>query len=501
MLAAPAQDPAGAGPIAEVNVDAQTLGREIPRDFVGFSLEVSTKGQGLTSFQGANPGNSGAAVEQPVYSLGYPGAPNQGYFQFMKKLGPGVLRLGGNSQDNSCWDAAHAPHPEGCEGAITASDLALFSQAASASGWKLILGLDLKQNSAPWALSELTEGVNREIKPGEILGLEIGNEPDLFSRSPYRPKTYSSADQAKDFMSYVEAFRSDAATKSYGIVGPATCCSWRNAEDLGIFLDRAGRDLKLVSVHNYPLTTCRGRTVTIDQLLAPELMQRYDERMKPLVAEASRHSLPIALAETNSASCGGMPGVSNAFAAAVWGLDYMFNTAQDGFSMMNFHSSYRPGGSSYNPVDTYGKKETSGHWTFHNVAEPLYYAIYLFSEHASGNHLLNASIHTSANIHAYAVTRCAGCGVNVFVINEDAKATGQVRIHLSNREGSASLLLLDAPSLSARADEIHLGGEQFDSEGNLPASHTSSLAPDAQGDYTFALPNAGAAVVSVAQGQ
>jgi hypothetical protein len=31
---------------------------------------------------------------------------------------------------------------------------------------------------------------------------------------------------------------------------------------------------------------------------------------------------PFMMFETNSASCGGFPGISDAFAAALWGLDY-----------------------------------------------------------------------------------------------------------------------------------------------------------------------------------
>jgi hypothetical protein len=494
-----AQAPAASEPLAAVTVQTRILGREIPRDFAGFSLEVSTAGQGLSAFQGANPGSSpGAAEERPVYALGHPEAPNSGYFQFMRNLGPGVLRLGGNSQDNSCWDPTHAPEPKACEAVLTAPDLALFSQAAEVSGWRLILGLNLKQNSAAWALGEVTQGVSQEIKPDQLLGLEFGNEPDLFTRTPYRPKTYSPADQVKDFLGYFQAFRSDPVAKSYAVVGPATCCAWRNARDLGTFMDGVGaRGLKLVTVHNYPLTTCNGRTVTLDQLLAPELMDRYNQQVKPLVAGADERGLPIALAETNSASCGGMPGVSNAFAAALWGLDYMFSSAQDGFSMINFHSSYRPGGSSYNPVDTYGREDASHHWEYRNIAQPLYYGMYLFARYASGNHLLTASIETRSNIRAYAVTPCATCAVNVFVINEDLHASGQVRVRVEDRQGRASLLLLNGPSLSARAPDVRLGGVQFDSQGNLPAPQESSLQPDAQGNYTFALPNSSAALLTV----
>ena len=38
--------------------------------------------------------------------------------------------------------------------------------------------------------------------------------------------------------------------------------------------------------------------------------------------------LPLIMFETNTASCGGFPGLSDAFAAALWGVDYALTMAQ-----------------------------------------------------------------------------------------------------------------------------------------------------------------------------
>lgn len=484
-------------PLATVSVETKTLGREIPRDFVGFSLEVSTSGQGVAAFKAKQPGgSSGKTAEEGEYALGRPGNPNTGFFHFMRDLGPGILRLGGNSQDNSCWDPQQAPHPDACKAALNAGDLKLFSTAAEESGWKLILGVNLKQNSPSWALKEVAQGFAREIRPQQIFGLEIGNEPDLFSRTPLRLKTYSPEDHAKNFLAYFHAFAENPVARRYPVVGPATCCSWRNARDLGAFIDGVGaKNLKLVTVHNYSKTTCGGRTVTIAQLLDPALMDHFNEQARALVAAAQSRGLPIAMAETNSASCGGMPGVSNAFAATVWGLDYMFSLAQDGFRSVNFHMSYRPGGgSSYNPIDTYSGSGAQG---YRNVAEPLYYAMYLFARNASGERLAPASISTNANVRAYAVSACVSCGVKVFVINKDLSAAGEVRVRVSTLRGKASLLLLQAPSLSSMAPEASYGGVQFSSDGRLPEPHSSVVKRGVQGDYEFHLPNSSAAVLTI----
>jgi len=485
--------------LATVSVATTRPGEEIPRDFIGFSLEVSTAGQGIGAFAGGNAPGAAGPAEQTIYALGHPGAPNEGFFRLMRALGAGILRLGGNSQDNSCWDRARAPHPDACEDELNAGDLRLFSDAARASGWRLILGLNLKQNSPSWALREVTEGIAREIASEQIFGLEFGNEPDLFARTPYRPRTYAPEDNVQEFLAYLHAFQADPAARPYALVGPGTCCPWRNARDLGAFVDGVGREnLRWVAVHNYSATTCGGQTLSIDRLLSPELMDQFNREARPLAAVARERGLPIAMTETNSASCGGMPGVSDAFAAALWGLDYAFSLAEGGFVNVGFHISYRPGGgSSYNPIDTYGQRDASGRWHYRNVVEPLYYAMYLFSRNAAGGHLLPAVVESRANIRAYAVSRCADCAVSVFVLNKDLSAGGPVRVRLDRGMGDGSLLLLDAPSLGSRAPDIRYGGRQFTSDGAIDAPATVAIKPDAHGDYAFTLPNAAIALLTV----
>ncbi len=488
--------------IATVSVESGRLGARIPSGFIGYSLEVSVAGQGIGAFQGPAGGPEAggpAAGEQPVYALGNPGAPNAGYFRFMKNLGPGLLRLGGNSQDNTCWDQATAPHPEACAAPLDSGQLALFAAAARASGWRLIVGLNLKQNAPAWTLREVTEGVARLLPAGEVFALEPGNEPDLFGRTPYRARSYTAAEHVNEFLDHVRALAADPVARRYAVVGPATCCGWRNPRDLAAFIDGVGRArLKWVTVHNYSETTCGGRMVTAARLLSPELMQRFDEEARPLVTVARARGVPIAMAETNSASCGGMPGVSNAFAAALWGLDYAFTLADEGFVHVDFHSSYRPGGgSSYNPVDTYARQDASGGWVYRNVAEPLYYALYLFGRHAAGARLLPVTIETSRNVRAWAVSRCATCAVQVFILNKDTAAAGPVRVRLGGGLGRGSLLLLEAPGLGSLAPDVRYGGRQFDSEGRLDGAPQTSAVAGSRGDYTVTLPNAAIALLTV----
>lgn len=485
--------------LAKVSVNPNSLGVAIPKDYVGFSLEVSPMGQALPvppeSLQFGKALPPGTEFE---YALGNPGAPNRAFFQFMRNLPPSILRLGGNSQDNTCWDKKDAPHADWCQAEILPGDLKLYSQAAQATGWHLILGINLKQNAPAWALGEVSEGVRRNVAPGEIADMELGNEPSLFPRDGSRPRNYSPEDHAKEFAAYAQALKENSFAKQFSLAGPAQCCSWENTKDLETFMSGVSRkNLQLLTVHEYVKTVCGGRLVTIPELLAPETTSSFVDRAKDWIAAAHRFGIPIALAETNSASCGGMTGVSNAFASAVWGLDYMFETAEEGFRYINFHMSYKTGGSAYNPIVTAGAKDSSGHWSYTNIAEPLYYAMYAFAHNASGERLVPASIETSANVLTHAVTSCRGCAVKVFVINKDTAASGQVHVSVAGRKSPASLLFLQAPNLSSTAGDVRYGGVQFDDNGRLPSPHSETIKPDSTGQYIFNLSNASTAILTV----
>jgi hypothetical protein len=71
---------------------------------------------------------------------------------------------------------------------------------------------------------------------------------------------------------------------------------------------------------------------------------------------------PFMMFETNTASCGGFPGVSDAFAAALWGLDYGMTLAYSNFTGALFHF----GGQSvyYNPFTPPPTNQSAFHqWT------------------------------------------------------------------------------------------------------------------------------------------
>jgi hypothetical protein len=63
-------------------------------------------------------------------------------------------------------------------------------------------------------------------------------------------------------------------------------------------------------------------------LIAPYLNSSF-------IAQAA--GKPLLMFETNTASCGGFPGISDSFGAAMWGLDYGLQMAASNFSGALFH--------------------------------------------------------------------------------------------------------------------------------------------------------------------
>ena len=109
-----------------------------------------------------------------------------------------------------------------------------------------------------------------------------------------------------------------------------------------------------------------------------------------------------------------------------------------------------------------------------------------------------ASIETTADIGAYAVSACSACATKVFVIGQHLKAARKVRVHIAGKVNAASLLFLEGPSLTSFASEVKYGGVQFGADGHTLAPNSTKPPPDAGGDYVIFLPSASAASLTLA---
>jgi hypothetical protein len=473
--------------VATVSVNVSSLGKVIPTDFDGFSIEVDDSANKY---------------------LGVASSPNLVFYQLLENLGKSTIRIGGSSEDYSCWNPSQAPQPAGCTFTITQDGLNGFMKASATTGWGLILGVNLAENSGTWALQYGNAAVNAAAAfPGsKLLGFEFGNEPDLYSSETFfdhtniRPLGYSWPNLVTDWNGYISAFKGSTTTASIPLVGPSYDDSsdvWRNSY-LAPFLDGVGpSNLGIATVHEYPTDTCSkkdAKATTIPALLAESLMSSYVFLVttNKWISNANSRGLPLELDETNSTACGGKVGVDDVMAATAWGVDWLFTNFNLGFSRINFHMDT----AAYSAVQIVATPNPNGTVTYANTVKPLYYAMYTFSTKAQGQAVVPTTISTSANIKAYAVRSSNTGPVTVFVINKDLSASGTVSVMPSTAMTTASLLMVQAPSLSSNA--VTYGGVTFDNNtGLLTGTPATTPVNPVSGSYSFTLPNASMAVLTI----
>src|SRR5262249_47263821 len=144
----------------------------------------------------------------------------------------------------------------------------------------------------------------------------------------------------------------------------------------------------------------------------------------PHAQAAHAAGLPFRMGEMNSVSCGGAPGVSDVFAAALWGADVCMQLASVGVDGVNFHGGSPPGGvSPYAPFvfDADGTPRV----------RPLYYGLRLFSlATASHGRFLPVKVTTRARVHAFATLGQDGV-TRVLLLGLSATGPDHVRLRLA----------------------------------------------------------------------
>jgi hypothetical protein len=473
--------PAATGSIlARIAIDPAITARRIHTDFVGLSYEASV-------FRAA--------------FMATPTAPNTGLHRMLRNLGSrGTLRFGGGSQDRFCWNYTGSPVRPICENNLTRDHMDAIFGASAGTGWPVLVGLNMAVNDTRMAAAFAREGIATRTR-GTLLGIEIGNEPDLYDNdNGYRANPYTVSEYARELGAHITALA--GVMPSMPLVGPAVAWSWR--PELGAILDAVGaRRLAFSTVHFYPLTTCGNpsttdwRYATVSNLLSRTTVDQTVTIAEAAVSAARARDQDLVFGETNSVACGGEAGVSDVFASALWSIDYLFRLAASGVRRVNFHTA--GAGTAYNPIDTRGMRSATapGGWAYTNDARPLYYGLQLFSG-AQGGQLVRATVSSAtANIQAHAVIgACAGCAARLFIINKDLRASGQVAVTLTRPTRRATAFMLRAPQVTASTGTT-LGGQTVDRiTGVLPAPATESIRPNATGTYMVSLPNASTVVLT-----
>lgn len=80
----------------------------------------------------------------------------------------------------------------------------------------------------------------------------------------------------------------------------------------------------------YAGSHCGTSTATMPQLLSPDTYLKARTILQGITAvgDKLRHTVPMTLNESDSASCSGQPGVSDAYGSSLWALDHLLETAR-----------------------------------------------------------------------------------------------------------------------------------------------------------------------------
>jgi hypothetical protein len=403
------------------------------------------------------------------------------YFRLLSEHG--ILRLGGNTSE-FCWFRAntstpeprlHVPqHPE--ENwmphqlfAVPPESIEALAGFLKATGWRLIYGLNFG-NSTPQRAAEEAAYVAKTI--GDRLEyFQIGNEPDLYTKASNgtRPPGWSFDDYVKEWIVYADAVSARVPGARFGGPDVAASSDWvvRFGEQVA---PKLGARLAALTGHYYAEGPPDDPRVTIERLLAPNPKIAAD--LHRIAAAAGTNGPVYRMTEGNSCYRGGKPGMSDAFAAALWAADYMLELASLGCAGVNLHGGasafltaglggHTPGADSakkpqqvrsgyYSPIRTEPGIETR--------AMPVFYGMKFAGMLAGGRFLraqcnlqgVNAGIYATSHEQTFAIA----------IINKDESRALELNLKLPPGKTAGSITRLQAPHLDS-TENVTLGGAEI----------------------------------------
>jgi hypothetical protein len=418
----------------------------------------------------------------------------------------GVLRIGGYSMD-LVWPTfgayRHAPAPaQAIGGVVDQSDLDQLRRLLDDTGWKVTIGLPLKavidqallkdptkDPAPPVAFDQaVAEAKAAHYTLGDdLLGVEVGNEFDNVT-------TMTSAQYYDLLKRYQAAIAAAVHGAHIRMVGPSANTSSTNTV-LDNFVTAVASDpssspartLEELSSHYYPGSHCGTSTLKLATLMSDATYLKTRTKIEGIMAEGARlgYRVPSVINESNSASCSGQPGVSDAYASSLWSLDALLQATQLGISRVHFHTNtkaicgdFKARTSpeypiSYRYYGAFCAADQAAYDANQLSATPLYYGLWAFRQVPEGR-FVDVGLPDSelGRLRAYGVVSRDALTVVLINVQDPASpdsSADSVRINLpfGYRGGRALTLQSSAPgglgSLDASA--ITLGGRSVTPSG------------------------------------
>ncbi|HEV2436092.1 MAG TPA: hypothetical protein VG077_08830 [Verrucomicrobiae bacterium] len=447
-------------PLVTVTLDTENPGLVIPADFEGLSFEASQ----------LLPGPGG---------IHYFRRDNHALIHLFHTLGIKSLRLGGNTADR---DARKLPDE---------ADLDSLFAFAKAAGVKIIYCLRL-HGGDPQADARTAKYI-MDRYASQMDCFSIGQEPSSY------PKPYSYSDYEKDWRKFADTII--AAVPDVKFCGPSVHKNPAWARQFIADFGQASHVI-LITEHFYPGgagNKVPAPEVGRDCMLSDNFVKSYETLYNGFVPAALSDGLPYRLEEANNYFNGGAKGVSDTFAAALWGLDFMHWWAEHGAKGVNFHTG--------DFVSANYRLEPAKYTAFFStrngyVSRPLAYGIKAFDLSGHGRVVRVELSSGSSRLAAYAVLGNDN-DLYVTLINQEHGADAQtltVAVRPSRtRFKSGQILYLIAPdhNVAAISGET-LGGTEIEVDGNWNGKWTLLKPPENDtGTFTVQIPAVCAAIVKL----
>ena len=446
-----------------ITLDTKNPGPVISPDFCGLSFETAL----------LLPGPDGVHYFRPD---------NQPLINLFRTLGIKSLRIGGNTSDR---DAKQLPDK---------TDLDNLFAFAKAADVKVIYCLRL-HGGDPQADAATAKYI-MDRYAALVDCFSIGQEPSAY------PKPYAYANYRTDWKTFADAIVAAVPNVKFGGPGVHNNATWaRN------FMADFGRSNHVVLITEHLYAGGAGNKVPSpeigrDRMLSDGFVRTYEKLHDGFVPMAVSNALPYRLEEVNNYFNGGAKDVSNTFASALWGLDFMYWWAAHGAAGLNFHTGDRvAAGYSLQPSKyTAFFSTTNGY-----IIRPLGYAIKAFDLGSRGRFVpMTCAKPQNLNLSAYAVL---GGDQNVYVtlINQEHDA-GARAAAVSIRQSGIGFargwsIFLNAPEndVAAPAGEM-LGGVSIQTDGNWNGQWTplTQVNRNAESVFTVKVPAASAAIFKLA---
>jgi hypothetical protein len=438
----------------------------VPQNFLGLSFEVGSLAQ-----------IAGYADEGDLVTM-------------LRSLGTGVLRFGGVTADEqTAWRGATTPRPAWALGVLEAGNLDQLGGLVAASGWHVLLTLGLGHFEPQAAAQEAAAA--KAALGSSLEAFELGNEPDSYAKHGLRPTPWTPLQYDEQVNAYRDAI--EAVAPGVPLAGPDT--SGSSAYEKWGLSEAIYERPAMLTGHHYPLSCAEQPAPSIARLLSPQIRELEVASLRRYLFIAHETEVPFRLDETNTVSCGGVAGISDTFASALWAVSYLTRAMNMGVAGINLEGN--PGNCvGYTPVCAPSAEDLASGAL---VAQPEWYAL-LLARALLGEQPLHTLIAPALRPNVEASAFRAADGTLRFVLVDDDPPGARpvaARLHVGAGFHSGTVLWLTAPSPEALSG-VELGGEPVAANGAWTQPPILPHAANADGVVTVDLKPSSAALVTVA---